>query len=157
MCVDDYKERLSEAVRPRACRRFLIEDEEGMSRTFYVNISQFEEHNQEVALCKILIHLGEKGLVLANRKFYMPKFKSIVEPFTFCRIKFEALNETVIILKSYSKNKDNNEIFMENQQFQKNNQDQSPLPQLTACYLRFEMTEEESHHFEPAKNTNKME
>lgn len=45
MCVDDYKERLSEAVRPRACRRFLIEDEEGMSRTFYVNISQFEEHN----------------------------------------------------------------------------------------------------------------
>lgn len=38
----------------------------------------------------------------------MPKFKSIVEPFTFCRIKFEALNETVIILKSYAKSKDNN-------------------------------------------------
>jgi hypothetical protein len=78
MCVDDYQEKSVKALRTKVCRRFVVEDEEEMSRAYYVNISQFEEENEELALCKILIYLGKKGLVLDSKKFYMPKFKSIV-------------------------------------------------------------------------------
>jgi hypothetical protein len=45
-----------------------------------------------VALCKILIYLSTKGLVINNKKFYLPKFGAIIEPFSYCKIVFEALN-----------------------------------------------------------------
>lgn len=41
MCVDDYHEKSAQALRPKVCRRFVVEDEEEMSRAYYVNISQF--------------------------------------------------------------------------------------------------------------------
>ena len=112
MCVDDYDGPHIPIVRPRACRRFIIEDEEEISHTYYVNISLFEEENEEVALCRILFYLSNKGLIVNNRKFYLPKFKVIIQPFTFCKVKFDALNETNIYMKSYSESKENNDIFL---------------------------------------------
>lgn len=41
MCVDDYQAVSVKAVRPKVCRRFVVEDEDEMSRAYYVNISLF--------------------------------------------------------------------------------------------------------------------
>jgi hypothetical protein len=117
-CVDDYDERPAVPLRPRECRKFIIIDEEENSRAFTVNISQFEVANEEIALCKLLIYLANKGLTVENRKFYMPKFNSVIQPFTFCRIKFSALNEKHVILRSYPENKENQEIYKENIDFE---------------------------------------
>jgi hypothetical protein len=87
MCVDDYEFRHFSARRDKVCRKFIIVNEEEFARTFYVNISQFEELGH-VALCKILIYLSTKGLVIEGKKFYIPKFNAIIEPYTFCRIQF---------------------------------------------------------------------
>lgn len=87
MCVDDYEFRHFSARRGKICKKFIIINEDDVARTFYVNISQFEEHG-EVALCKILIYLSTKGLVIENKKFYLPKFSAIIEPFTYCKIIF---------------------------------------------------------------------
>ncbi len=88
-------------------------DQEDNVKTYYVNISQFEEFG-DVALCKILIYLSSKGLNIENKKFYLPKFTAIIEPFTFCRIIFESLDEKEIILKTYPMEKNSEEIFAEN-------------------------------------------
>lgn len=110
MCVDDYAFRHFSAVRDKVCKKFVFVDEEEFAKTFYVNISQFEEFG-DVALCKILIYLSSKGLNIENKKFYLPKFMAIIEPFTFCRIIFESLDEKEILLKVYPSDKDSEEIF----------------------------------------------
>lgn len=93
MCVDDYEYRHFTARREKVCRKFIIVNEDDFARTYFVNISQFEEHG-EVALCKILIYLSTKGLVIKDKKFYLPKFNAIIEPYTFCKIIFEALDDS---------------------------------------------------------------
>ena len=61
MCVDDYSFRHFSASRDKVCRKFVFVNEEDFAKTYYVNISQFEEVG-DVALCKILIYLSSKGL-----------------------------------------------------------------------------------------------
>lgn len=67
-----------------------------------------------MALCKILIYLSTKGLVIENKKFYLPKFSAIIEPFTYCKILFEALDESEIVIRTYPASKETSEIFAEN-------------------------------------------
>jgi hypothetical protein len=73
MCVDDYPFRHFSAERPKICRKFVFVNEEEFAKTYYVNISQFEEFG-EVALCKILLYLSGKGLDIKDKKFFLPKF-----------------------------------------------------------------------------------
>ena len=99
-CVDDYQFRHPTARPQRECRRFKIVNEYDFARTYYVNISLFEE-NGEVGLCKIILYLGTKGLNYENKKFYLPQFKAIVDPLSYCRVVFEALDLKEILMKTY--------------------------------------------------------
>ena len=118
MCCDDITGMPLFPVREKMCKKFIITDEEEICRKFYVNISQFEERNEEIALCKLLMHLSSRGLIINNRKFYMPKFNAIIETKTFCRIRLKDLPEKEVVLKSYPKHKDNQDIIKENTEFE---------------------------------------
>jgi hypothetical protein len=58
--------------------------------------------------------------VIENKKFYIPKFKAIVKPFSNCIIRFDALDERDIFIRQYPIDKDDDIIFSENELLDKN-------------------------------------
>ena len=76
MCVEDYHFKHYLATKEKICRKFTFVKEGDNHRTFLVNISQFEEENDNIALCKALVHLEEKGLNVDDYEFELPQFNN---------------------------------------------------------------------------------
>lgn len=136
MCIDDYEFRHFSSRRAKVCRKFIVVNEEELSRTYYVNISQFEEYGN-VTLCRILLYLSKRGLTIENKKFYIPKFQAIVKPFTNCIVRFDALDEKQILIKQYPIEKDDESIFSEELPLNKSYKEE----ECENYYCRFEEVE----------------
>lgn len=92
MLSEEYSERMKPIYSEKLNKKFIFNDEYDYKKTFIVNILDYIQPNEQVALCLIIHHLNSKGLI-TNRKFYLPKFKVIIEPNTQCLIDFSSLSD----------------------------------------------------------------
>ena len=57
------------------------------------------------------MYLASKGLIIKDKKFYLPQFGAIVDPLSYCRVAFEGLDLSEILVKTYPVSMSNDEIF----------------------------------------------